>query len=408
MAQLTKRFIDEIVPDPSRDVYYWDATLPGFGLRVKPSGRMVYILTYRNKHRRSRWMTIGQHGTIAPDQARKKATQLLAQAQMGDTDPADERDQVKGSMTMKQLAERYMKDHAKIRKKPQSIYNDQRFIDKFIIPQMGARKVQEFTRQDIAKFHTSLSDTPYQANRVLTLLSTMFNLSEIWGERPDGSNPCRRVSRFPEKACERYLSPEELKRIGKTLKEIEDEKSEPQVAIDALRLLILTGARKSEILNLKWSEVDLKSGLLRLEDSKTGSKVIYLNLAAIDILKKIKRDPVWVIPSERRDDKPFNGLYKIWERVREKAQVPDLRIHDLRHSFASVAAGLGEGLLIIGKLLGHTQASTTQRYAHLADNPIRTANERIGQVIEQALNSDGAKVIDLHHAQEAKASSGSL
>ncbi len=406
MAQLTKRFIDEVVPDPERDVYHWDATLPGFGLRVKPSGRKVYILTYRNKHRRSRWITIGQHGTITPDIARKKATQLLAQAQMGNVDPADERDHIKGSMTMKELADKYMKEHANVRKKPQSIYNDQHFIDRYIVPQMGSRKVEEFTRPDIAKFHTSLSETPYQANRVLTLLSTMFNLAEVWGERPDGSNPCRRVARFPEKAHERYLTAEELKRIGKTLKELEDEKSEPQVAIDALRLLIFTGARKSEILNLKWSEVDLEKGLLRLEDSKTGAKVIYLNLAAIDILKKIKRDPVWVIPSDRRDNQPFNGLYKVWERIREKAEIPDVRIHDLRHSFASVAAGLGNGLLIIGKLLGHTQASTTQRYAHLADNPIRKANEEIGQAIEQALNSGGAEVIDLHSEQQAQTSNG--
>ena len=387
MAYLTKRFIDGLSPDPAKELFIWDSQLPGFGLRVKPSGRVTFIIQYRNGNQSTRRMTLGKYGVVTLDQARKKAAHLLSGVSLEKSDPSAERRSSRGEISLNTLAQRYMREYAMIRKKARSYNEDQRLLDKFILKKIGHRTVKEIEKQDIVKIHTSLSGTPIQANRVVSLLSSMFGLAEQWGERPEGSNPCRYVAKFKERKCERYLTQEELKSIGQTLSAAEQDQSEPLPAIIALRLLILTGARKNEILGLKWEEVDLEAGLLRLADSKTGSKVIYLNQAAIDILENLERTSPWVIASQRKDG-PFVGLQKIWERLRVKANVADVRIHDLRHGFASVAVGMGEGLPVIGKLLGHHQITTTQRYAHLADDPIRRANERIGRYPNDALEAD--------------------
>jgi integrase len=219
----------------------------------------------------------------------------------------------------------------------------------------------------------------------------MFSLAEMWGLRPDGSNPRKHIKKYAEEKRERFLSPAELKRVGEVLREMESEGIELPSAIAATRLLILTGCRLNEIMTLQWEHVDLPGKALRLPDSKTGAKVVHLGQPAIDVLEKValvETNP-WVIvgtlPGARLTD-----LQPFWQRVRARAGLNDVRIHDLRHTFASAAVASGQGLPMIGKLLGHTQVQTTARYAHLASATVKTAASDVSAEIAASLNGQAA------------------
>jgi integrase len=254
------------------------------------------------------------------------------------------------------------------------------------LPRLGKLPVNAITRQDINKLHTALRDTPTQANRVLALLSKMFSLSEKWGLRPDGTNPCRHVERYRETSRERFLSGEELARLGETLARVERERTELESVPTAVRLLIFTGARLGEILTLKWEHVDTENGLLRLPDSKTGKKLIHLGGPALEVLANASRkegNPF--VCAGIRPGAHLIGIPKAWARILKQADLQGVRLHDLRHSFASVAAGENLGLPIIGHLLGHTQPQTTARYAHLSTDPLRAAADVISRKIDEAM-----------------------
>ena len=216
----------------------------------------------------------------------------------------------------------------------------------------------------------------------------MFNLAEMWGLRPDGSNPCLHVKRFKEEKRERYLSAEEFQRLGKVLDEILEDGSETRSAVAAIRLLMLTGCRLSEIQKLRWEYADLDAGELRLPDTKTGGRAVPLAPSAVRLLESLPRgeDNPWVIAGKKRDSY-LTDLQHPWRRIRERAELPDVRIHDLRHSFASRALALGEGLPMIGKLLGHTQVQTTARYAHLARDTVKASAARIGDSVDHDLDA---------------------
>ncbi len=236
---------------------------------------------------------------------------------------------------------------------------------RFILPALGRLSVTEITRADVAKFHHDLRHIPYQANRCLEVVSKMFNLCELWGLRPDDSNPRKHIRKYPEEKRERFLSTAELRRIGEVLREMECEGIELTSAILAARLLILTGCRLNEIMTLKWEHVDLIETVLRLPDSKTGAKLVHLGQPAAELLEAAERitDNPWVITGIL-EGKRLSDLQPFWQRVRARAGLKDVRIHDLRHTFASTAVATGQGLPMIGKLLGHTQVQTTARYAH--------------------------------------------
>lgn len=379
MPKLTKRFVDQVEPE-AKDVTYWDDELRGFGLRVWPSGRKVYIATTRVKGR-LRKVTIGPHGPTTPEKARVKAHQIISEAKAGN-DPVKEMDQTRKSPTMKELGERFLKDYVAVRCKPTTQYEYRRSVELFINPKIGTRKTSDIERKDIAELHHNMREVPYQANRTLGVLSKMFNLAEVWGLRPDHSNPCLHVKKFPERKRERFLSPEEYAALGKTLNEIELDGSETKSAVNAIRLLMVTGCRLGEIMTLKWDYVDVDKGELRLPDSKTGAKIVHFGRAVADILKKIERvegNP-WVITGKKEGAR-LTDLQHPWRRVRARAGLDDLRIHDLRHSYASGALALGEGLPMIGKLLGHTQVQTTARYAHLANDPVKAAAGKVSDFI---------------------------
>ncbi len=387
MPKLTKRFVDALKP-AAFEIVYWDDDLAGFGVRVRPSGRKTFILKCRCRGRQIK-MTIGTHGPITVEQARIKARTSIAEAKSG-SDPSAEHSRMRGSPTMKKLGERFLEEYVPTHCRPTTEREYRRSVELFITPKIGTRKVIDIERSDVAKIHHELREKPYQANRTLGVLSKMFNLAEVWGLRPDGSNPCRHVRKYREEKRERFLSDEEYKRLGDALRRAEIEKTEAQAAIDAVWLLMLTGCRLSEIMTLKWPHADLQARELRLPDSKTGAKIIYLGTAAVDRLEKIKKlkDNEFVITG-RKTGEHLTDLQHPWRRIRAMAKLDDVRIHDLRHSFASRGLVVGEGLPMIGKLLGHTQVQTTARYAHLANDPIKSAADRIAHKVSSAAVDDG-------------------
>lgn len=384
MPKLIKRSVDAARPGP-RESFVWDDELPGFGLRVFPSGRKTFFVQYRARGQsRTRRYVLGPYGVLTPADARDLAIEVLAQVRKG-RDPSEERRVEAHAPTVGDLCARYLKDYAEGRKKPRSVAEDRRLIDDFIKPALGRRKLRAVTRLDIVRLHNSLQDTPYQANRVLAVVSRMFNLAERWGLRPDGSNPVRHVDRFAERKRERFLSEAELARLGKTLADAERAQTETAATVAAVRLLVFTGCRLGEILALRWQDVDFERRCLRLPDSKTGARVVPLNAPALQVLADLERgESPWVIRGRKQGASLVN-LGKPWRRIRESARLSDVRIHDLRHSFASVAAGTGHSLVVIGALLGHRQATTTHRYAHLSDDPVRAASERVGRRIAAAM-----------------------
>ena len=239
-----------------------------------------------------------------------------------------------------------------------------------------------------------MRDKPYAANRVFALLAKMFNLAEEWDYRPQGTNPCGTLKGilYKESGRERYLSHKELGKLSEVLKQSEMENIEMPSVINAIRLLILTGCRRNEILSLKWDYINFENNCINLPDSKTGKKTIYLTAPAIEILSNIetKEGNPYVITGHKIGDHLVN-IQKPWARIRKKAGLDDVRIHDLRHTFASHAISAGSSLAMIGALLGHKQAQTTERYAHLADDPLRKEAETIGSVLNAAMNEENKK-----------------
>ena len=381
---ITKRTVDQIQPG-ERDTFAWDSKVKGFGVRCRPSGAKFYILKTRVGGRQ-RWLTIGRHDSPwTAEQARSEALRLLGQIADG-KDPAAERDNKKTAVSIKELGERFLADYAAHHVKPKTAKDYQHLVNKLIVPALGHHKITDLARADVSAFHHEHRDTRYLANRALAVLRKMLNLAEEWGLRDDNTNPCRHVKKYSEKPRERYLTETELQRLGEALAKAEETDSESLFFIAAIRLLILTGARREEIVALRWEHVDFERGVLRLPDAKTGKREIVLNDAALDVLRKIPRvvDNPHVIVGGR-DGQHLVNMKGPWGRIRLEAGLDGLRIHDLRHSFASVAAGKGESLPVIGKLLGHTQAQTTARYAHLQMDPLRSASNAIGASIVSAM-----------------------
>ena len=376
MAKITKRTVDALAGQ-ERERVVWDDDLKGFGVRVHPTGRKVYIVKTRYRGRVIK-MTIGPHGAVTPSYARVRAAEIITDARAGKNPAGRNAD----APTMIALGKRFLKEYVSTHCKPSTAEEYRRSVKLFIDPRIGRYRVPDIQRSDIAALHHDMRDTPYQANRTLGVLSKMFNLAELWDLRPDGTNPCRHVRRFREEKRERFLSDVEYQRLGTALKEIEVDGTETASAIAAVRLLMLTGCRLSEIQKLRWQHVDLGAGELRLPDTKTGAKVVYLGDPAIAVLEHIDRrdgNP-WVIAG-RKPESHLTDLQHPWRRIRARADLDDVRIHDLRHSFASGGLLVGEGLPMIGKLLGHTQVQTTARYAHLASDPVKSAANRIASRI---------------------------
>jgi integrase len=385
MAKLTKRVIEALEPRAC-EYFEWDDELPRFGVRVLPSGRKSFVVQYR-ANRRSRRMNLGTFGIVTPDAARGKALQALAKVEGGE-DPMDERRAREQAITVAELAEKFDLMHIQLNPNVKNSTGREyrHALKRYILPALGKLKVAEVTRAEVSALHQSMADKPYQANRTLEVVSKMFNLAEEWGHRPDGTNPRKRIKKYPEQKRERFLSAGELRRVGEVLAEMEAERIEMPSAVAAVRLLMLTGCRLNEIMKLQWRDVRLRDGVLHLPDSKTGKKTVQLADAAVAVLKGVARieGNGWVLPG-RVENGRLTDLQPFWQRLRARAGLKDVRIHDLRHTFASVAAAEGKSLLMIGKLLGHTQEQTTRRYAHLSGGTVKAAANDVADVIATSM-----------------------
>jgi integrase len=374
MIKISKRIV-EALEVQDRDVDHFDEDLKGFGVRVRPSGRKTYFVMMRHKCVMRRF-TIGSHGAVTAEAARLKAKQIISDLAI-DKNPTAEQDAVRNSVTVRSLGERFIDEYVPCHLKPSTAGEYKRCVEIFINPEIGTMKLVSVERTDIAKIHHQLRHIPYQANRVLGVLSIMFNLAESWNLRPAFTNPCRGVRKYKEKKRERFLSREELGRLGEALR-IEEEFAPSAVA--CIRLLLLTGCRLGEIQTLKWSYLDLDTCLAFLPDSKTGRKTLYLGSVAVRLLRTIprRRDNPYVVTGDV-EGQHLTDMQKPWRRIRRLAELPDVRIHDLRHTFASSGVALGQGLPIIGKLLGHSQPQTTARYVHLAASPALEVADKISE-----------------------------
>ncbi|MEM7352061.1 MAG: site-specific integrase, partial [Acidobacteriota bacterium] len=384
-VRLNKRTIDEAVYRGPGGCYLWDLQQPGFGVRIYPTGAKSFVVSYWINGRR-RFYTLGRYGRITLPQAREAALEVFLQVHRGE-DPSANRQAAHQAPTVADLAVRHIKDHARINNKPRSVKRARQLWDSSILPKLAKRRVKDVQRADIARLVADMADRPAMANKVISLLSKSFNLAEVWGWRSEGTNPCRHIQRFKEESRERYLSEQELGRLGEALTEAEQNWGTSPHAIAAIRLLILTGCRSAEILTLRWAEVDFERRCLHLSDSKTGKRTVMLNTAALKVLAGIERfdDNPYVIvgakPGSHR-----STLQNVWPQICREAQLEDVRCHDLRHTHASVGVNAGLNLPVIGKLLGHTKITTTQRYAHLADDPLRQASEQIGATLAASMS----------------------
>lgn len=394
-ARITKRAVDAAKPRKA-DSYYWDEELSGFGLKVTPTGRKVYLVQYRlgGRKGRTRRVTIGQHGQITPTFARDEAKRLLGAIATGH-DPAAERDKANADRSVAVVLDQFMAEHVRPKLKPNTADGYQRIARLYVLPSLGRYSIGEVKRTDIARLHHEMRSKPYQANSTLAMLSKFFGWAEKHGLRPDGSNPCRHVEKYPEGRRERFLSQTELGRLGDALREAEHKRTCSPWVIAAIRLLALTGARRNEILTLRWEQVSEEHDRLLLSESKTGRKGIPLNPPALRVLHDVPRlegNP-YVICGGRPGRRLIN-IEKPWRRIRAAANLDDVRLHDLRHSYASVAASRGQSLVIIGKMLGHSQSATTSRYAHLADDPVSAASEAVGRHIAAAMDGMSGEIVD--------------
>lgn len=418
---INKTALDAIRPT-GKEYIVFDDTLTGFGIRVRESGSMSYIVHYRvgsGRKAPQRKYTISSTSKIAPDEARKIAREVLADVVKG-RDPANEKSQDRSAITFAMLAADYLEIVAS-KKKCATHYLYKHWLNDLAVPVLGKRKARDIGTNDVEKLHVSLEATPITANRVLTTISSMYTWAMGPGKKLEKmENPAAGIEKFKEQGRERYLTNEELGRLGEAIRraEIDGIPWEPDprkkikhapraenrlLRIDpwsaaALRLYILTGARRGEILKLKWDNVDLERGLLFLDDSKTDKKTIILNAPAITILRTLPRIDQYVIPGQASSgepgkSRPRSDLKRPWQLVRKEAKLDAsadnprfrVRLHDLRHTHASVGVGSNLSLQIVGKLLGHTQVKTTERYAHLADDPVRNASELIGSKIAEAM-----------------------
>ena len=381
----------------NREIIIWDTDVPGLGLRITPSGAKSFLLKTRIGGGRSapiKKPTLGKVGDLTLDQARTKARDWKALAADG-TDPTRHKEE--SGRTVSDLCAEYLEVHAP---RKRSSRDDRSKIKQHILPRLGRLLVKDVSFSDVEKLHRSMKKAPYAANRTLALISKMFALAIKWEWA--GRNPAKGIERFPEEKRERFLSPDEISRLSQALIDFVEEASRPNEsgkAADAIRLLMLTGARRSEVLSMTWDMLDMDTGVWVKPSSHTKQKKTHrvpLSPPALQLLADIRErgdDPTYVFPSRRGSKHPHvTELKKAWAKICKLAKLDSVRIHDLRHTYASVLVSGGASLPLIGALLGHTQVQTTQRYAHLMDDPLREATTRVGAIIAQ---DDNAEILQL-------------
>lgn len=363
----------------------WDAQTKGFGVQGNHNGTVTFVLKTRVRGRQ-RWVTIGRLGSPwTVDTARREALRVLAEAAAGRDPTEGKRSQRTASTFFEAVADEFLEQHGpKLKPRTRDVYRQ--LLGQHLKPALLGRPIAEVTPSDVAKLHARLADKPRAANHAVAVLSKVMSWAERHKLRPDGSNPCRGLEKYREIKRERFLSAAEFTRLGQVLDQAERSRAHGPFVIAAIRLLILTGARRSEILTLKWVEVDLDRRALLLPDSKTGAKTVHLNKQATEILAALPRleNNPYVLPGHV-SGKRLSNLQRPWHGLRHLAGLDDVRLHDLRHSFASMSVSVGGSLPVIGRVLGHRQAQTTARYAHVADTLASDLVEAAGAKIANAM-----------------------
>ncbi|MCY4002243.1 MAG: tyrosine-type recombinase/integrase [Rhodospirillales bacterium] len=385
--KLTKRAVDALSV-AAGDTVVWDRDLPGFGVRVYASGRKVWCVQTRGPAGQPKRFALGPCSEVTADRARRRAALAIDRIKQGlDPDPPPPAP----VPTVADLAARYMEAHVRVNCRPGTVATFESVLRRHIVPELGHLRLADVDRAEVVALHDKLRATPWQANQTVRVLASMFRLAEAWGMTPPRRNPCRSVRRYREKGRERFLTPAEYRRLGRVLDAAEADGSVFPTAIPALRLLLLTGCRKQEVLNLRWDDVDRAAGELRLRDTKSGWRSVPLTPPVAHVLAGIPRraDNPWVITGQKRGEH-LKSLDDIWQRLRRRAGLADVRIHDCRHSYASRALALGESLTMIGRLLGHAKIGTTARYAHLARDTEKASAARVGGSIGAAVLPDAA------------------
>jgi len=383
MPKLTKTTIDNLKP-ATTEQWVWCSELPGFGVRCQPSGNKTYIARYRTQDGTQRKQKIARTCDMPPDKARDLARKVFAAVAEGKDPKQDQRD-AKAAPTVAEMSARYMKEHAEPFKKDASVRSDANNWRLHILPAMGSKKVRAITKADVLSLMGKMTDKPAAANQVVALLSKSFNLAEDWGWRDANSNPCRRIKKYKIAEKELILSPTEIGVLDKAMTDMVGGGTLRPEFASFIRLLMLTGCRKSEVMLARCEWIDLERGLLLLPDSKVGQRKIAMSPAAIQIAKAlIANGGEWLIPG-RRVGKPLQTPYKVWKAVKEAAGLPvELRLHDLRHSAGSLAHMAGASQKQVATMLGHSQLSTTERYLHGMTGDAAATAAKIGEVITKA------------------------
>jgi integrase len=377
--RLTDKLARELPAPPNGNRLYRDSDLAGFGLRVTAAGARSWVLNYSTRGRERR-ITIGSFPPWRERQARARAEELRRLVDAGG-DPMGDRRADRAAPTMNELADRFDAEHLP-KRRPGTVQDYRSLLAQHIRPALGALKVAAVRHADIERLHNKIAaSTPVRANRVVAVLSKMFSLAIKWEMRSD--NPAKGIERRPGQGRTRFLTPAEIARLGEVLA-----KHPQRASANAVRLLLLTGARRGEVLGATWDQFDLTGGVWVKPASTTKQRTLHrvpLSVPALALLAEMRAKA----PSERflfpgTGDRPLRDVKKLWASVCRQAGIERARLHDLRHTYASILASSGLSLPIIGALLGHTQAQTTARYAHLLDDPLRAATERAAEAIENA------------------------
>jgi integrase len=421
IGRINERSVEASTRPAGRDrVILWADRLQGFSLVAHSSGAKSYVVQSR-KAGRSRRVKILTETLLSVEEARSKAKIVLGQIEAG-LDPAQERRESRAGGSFKQVADEFMEVRVKAKKKPRTYDGYDVMLRKHVLPEIGSLRIKDVRRVDIRRLHTKLSTKkgiPGAANRCLTMISSIWNWAAKQDEVRFEDNPAKGCERNPENGCERFLTLDEPGRVGDAPHcaqvglpyEVDENKPKSKHApkpenrlhtfdewtAAAVQLRILTGVRLREILHARWEYFDNERGIIFLPDRKTGRKPLYLSAAALDVLSKVKRheDNPYIIPGQKEGE-PKSDLKRIWRAATKAAGLEDLRIHDLRHTYASTGAAAQLGLVTIGRLLGQNQASTTARCAHLANDPVRRAAETIGAAPDGAMKRKTSEVVPQH------------